>query len=157
MGCVLQPELKSSEEWEVFPCHRPKAESADWCCLVHIVINKGSSTVALSTKWRIQPDSVLLGSTKVKISHDSGYKTWLDTHICAILGQRSIGLLPDLLSVHLGGTAVILGVGVICGAAMLAEERRLQAEGESELLNHITEICANNTSLLNILFLISFN
>lgn len=58
----------------------------------------------------------------------------VDTHICAILGQRSVGLLPNLLSVHLGCTAVVLGVGVVCGAAMLAEERRLQTEGGRALL-----------------------
>lgn len=53
-----------------------------------------------------------------------------DTHICAIFRQSSISLLPNLLSVHLGCTAVILGVSVICGAAVLAEECRLQTEGE---------------------------
>lgn len=68
----------------------------------------------------------------------------VDTHICAIFGQGSVCLLSDLLSVHLGCTAVILGVGVICGAAMLTEECHLQMEGERKLMHHITEICTNN-------------
>lgn len=54
----------------------------------------------------------------------------IDTHICAIFGQRCICLLPNLLSVHLSRTAVILGVGVVCGAAMLTEECRLQTKAE---------------------------
>lgn len=70
----------------------------------------------------------------------------VDTHICAIFGQCSVCLLPNLLSVHLGCTAVILGVGVVCGAAMLAEERRLQREGERKLFHHITAIGTNNAN-----------
>lgn len=47
------------------------------------------------------------------------------THIGAVLGQGSVRLLPDLLSIHLGSTTVVLGIGVVSGAAMLAEEGRL--------------------------------
>lgn len=49
-----------------------------------------------------------------------------DTHVRAVLGQRSVGLLPDLLPVQLSGPTVVLGVGVVGGAAVLAEEHRLQ-------------------------------
>lgn len=53
------------------------------------------------------------------------------THVCAVFGQRGVGQLADLLPVHLGGAAVVLGVGVAGGAAVLAEERRLQTGSES--------------------------
>lgn len=52
------------------------------------------------------------------------------THVGAILGQRSIRLLADLLSVHLGSAAVVLCIGVVSGAAMLAEEGRLSGRGK---------------------------
>lgn len=57
------------------------------------------------------------------------------THIGAILGQRSVRLLADLLSVHLGRAAVVLGVGVVSGAAMLAEEGRLQGRGRRNVID----------------------
>lgn len=41
-----------------------------------------------------------------------------------IFGQRRVGLLSDLLSVHLCRAAVVLGGSVVGGAAMLAEEGR---------------------------------
>lgn len=71
------------------------------------------------------------------------------THICATLWQGSVRLLSDLLSVHLGRAAVILGVGVICGAAMLAEECHLQKEGERKVMHHITVICTNNVHYIS--------
>lgn len=57
------------------------------------------------------------------------------THIGAVLGQRSVRLLADLLSVHLGRAAVVLGVGVVSGAAMLAEEGRLQGRGRRNVID----------------------
>lgn len=47
------------------------------------------------------------------------------THISAILGERSVGKLSNLLSVHLSRTTVILRIGVIGGTAMLAEKPHL--------------------------------
>lgn len=60
------------------------------------------------------------------------------THVRPIFRQRRVGLLSDLLSVHLCRAAVVLGGGVIGGAAMLAEEGRLHQEdtdkrGESQI------------------------
>jgi len=49
----------------------------------------------------------------------------LHTNLSAILGERSIGKLSNLLSVHLSRTTVILCIGVIGGAAMLAEKPHL--------------------------------
>lgn len=48
-----------------------------------------------------------------------------------MFGQRGVCELADLLPVHLGGAAVVLGVGVTGGAAVLAEERHLQTGSES--------------------------
>lgn len=56
------------------------------------------------------------------MTHSQIWFFLIDTHICAIFGQRSICLLPNLLPVHLSCTTIILGVGVVRGAAMLAEE-----------------------------------
>lgn len=57
------------------------------------------------------------------------------THLGAVFGQRSVRLLADLLSVHLGRTAVVLGVGVVSGAAMLAEEGRLRGRRRHNIID----------------------
>lgn len=49
---------------------------------------------------------------------------WVNPQVRPIFRQRRVGLLSDLLSVHLCRAAVVLGGGVIGGAAMLAEEGR---------------------------------
>lgn len=63
--------------------------------------------------------------TTAAVDSPSGLSHLVYTHIGAVLGQRGVRLLADLLSVHLGSAAVVLGVGVVSGAAMLAEEGRL--------------------------------
>lgn len=57
------------------------------------------------------------------------------THISAVLGQSSVRLLADLVSVHLGSTTVVLSVGVVGGAAMLAEEGRLWGRGRQHVIH----------------------
>lgn len=48
------------------------------------------------------------------------------TYIIPILGHGSACQLPDLLPVHLGCTAIILGTGICGGAPMLAEKGSLK-------------------------------
>lgn len=48
------------------------------------------------------------------------------TYIIPILGYGGTCQLPDLLPVHLGCTAIILGTGVCGGATMLAEKGGLK-------------------------------
>lgn len=97
----------------------------DWCTLLWLVLMSVSIqtwtnhyTVATFKKKKLPGTSFPTGCAGLK------------THICSILGQCSVGLLSNLLPVHLRRTAVILGIGVVCGAAMLAEKGSLQTERE---------------------------
>jgi len=56
------------------------------------------------------------------------------THVRPVLGQRGVGLLPDLLPVQLRRAAVVLGGGVAGGAAVLPEEHRLPNRRSSRRL-----------------------
>lgn len=58
-------------------------------------------------------------------SDNAGTEWGSYTHLSAILGERSVGKLSNLLSVHLSRTTVILRIGVISGTAMLAEKTHL--------------------------------
>lgn len=75
------------------------------------------------------------------------------THIGAVLGQRSVRLLADLLSVHLGRAAVVLGIGVVSGAAMLAEEGRLRGRGRHNIIDSFWLLQAKTLLLFSILVL----
>ena len=77
---------------------------------------------SFTNKARNSTADCINAGTRPPMRHSKNWFFSINTHICAILGQRSICLLPNLLPVHLGCTTIILGVGVVRGAAMLAEE-----------------------------------
>lgn len=52
------------------------------------------------------------------------------THISAVLRHGGAGQLADLLPVHLSTAAVVLGIGVVGGAAVPVEESILQKQQE---------------------------
>lgn len=78
------------------------------------------------------------------------------THIGAVLGQRSVRLLADLLSVHLGRAAVVLGVGVVSGAAMLTEEGRLQGRGRRNVIDSRDTDVYRLNFIIIIIIIVSF-
>lgn len=75
----------------------------------------------------------LRGIVHIVGSDNTGTLSDLYTHIGAVLGERSIGKLSNLLSVHLSRTTVILRIGVIGGTAMLAEKTHLCTKTSHEI------------------------